>query len=173
MGTDVRKPVGISDRLLTFRVTSPAIVTPALAVLVILLAPPPVVAGDPYLDAINAEGDRLETLGQAKKEEELLRREAPAAAATNRTPGPALAARTKGTGAAPGVKSAMDFENVLHENFPGSYALYAVLDNSEKESVFNEYQKSRSDGPGRFLPVVSRIITLTTIRNRDRRGPNR
>lgn len=170
MGTEVRKSIGWSDRPFMSRAIPRSISPPAIAALVFLLVPasPAAVAGDPYLDAINAEGDRLETLGQAKKEEELLRRGAPPA---NRTPGPALTARPASI--APGVKSAMDFENVLHENFPGSFALYAVLDSKEKESVFSEYQKSRSDGPGRFLPVVSKIITLTTIRNRDRRAPSR
>jgi len=135
-------------------------------------------APDTYLDAINAEGDRLEVLGQAKKEHELLMRSAPASkeSAKSRTaqkkqvkatPAPVTSTAPASASASSSVTN-QEFEQALRKNFPGSYALYSLLDPKQQEAVFNEYEQSSSDGPARFLPVVTKIISFTTAKNRTR-----
>jgi hypothetical protein len=108
---------------------------------------------DPYLQAINAEGNRLESLGKARQEREQLERlqsiEKKGAATA---PAPTAAAT---------ATSLQGFENALRDNFPGSYALYALMDSTEKNQVYAEYQKKKSDGPARFIPVVVKIIAIT------------
>jgi hypothetical protein len=118
-------------------------------------------AADDYLQAIEAEGGRLKVVGKARQEQERLRRAPPPAAAGRG----AQAAATQASGAANGVGA---FELALRQDYPGSYALYALLDAGEKDQVYGEYQQSRGEGAARYLPVVNRIITLTTAKNRAR-----
>lgn len=135
------------------------------------LAPPAHAAGkDGYLDAIEAEGNRLEFLGKAKKEQEMLLRHTQAPASTlakpqaaippNSTPAPA-------TTAGPAVTQ-VQFERVLKERLPGSFALYDLLEQREKEAVFREYASAKSEGTIRFLPAVNKIIALTSASNKSR-----
>lgn len=111
-------------------------------------------AADDYLSAIEAEGNRIEFLGKARQEEEAVRRlqqsNAPVAA-------PAAAAQAK---AAPA--SMRGFEEELRAQFPGSFALYSLMDQKEREMVYAEFGKSKATGAARFLPVVSKIIGITT-----------
>lgn len=141
----------------------------------------PAQAADSYLDAINAEGDRLEVLGQAKKEQELLMRSAPASSKENTKPKPVQKKQVKATPApvpstapsaaaarVPGSATNQEFEQALRKNFPGSFALYSLLEPKQQEAVFNEYDQSTAEGPARFLPVVTKIISFTTAKNRTR-----
>ena len=128
-------------------------------------------AADDYLKAIEAEGNELEFLGQAKKEQELLMRSttprskqtpkpkaaAPAPKQTVRTSVTAPASST----AAPDSVSQTEFEKALRGSFPGSYALYSLLEPKDKESVFREYREADSEGTIRFLPAVTKIISLS------------
>lgn len=110
-------------------------------------------AADDYLSAIEAEGNRIEFLGKARQEEEAIRRlqtNAPAAAT-------APAGQPK---AAP--TSMRGFEEELRAQFPGSFALYSLMDQKEREMVYAEFGKSKATGAARFLPVVSKIISITT-----------
>lgn len=128
-------------------------------------------AADDYLKAIEAEGDQLEFLGQAKKEQEMLMRSTPPR--TKPTPKPKAAApapkqtaRASATAPAPFTASSdsvsqLDFEKALRGSFPGSYALYTLMDQKEKESVFREYKEADSEGTIRFLPAVTKIISLS------------
>jgi hypothetical protein len=123
----------------------PAVLTAAL--FAFCCAPeglPRVHAADDYLTAIEAEGNELEFLGQAKKEQEMLLRSAPAkprAAPKPKVSSPKQASvqTAKAPSAAPpDSMTQAEFEKVLRGKFTGSYALYAVLGQSEKESVFRE-----------------------------------
>ena len=128
-------------------------------------------AADDYLKAIEAEGNDLEFLGQAKKEQEMLMRSTPPR--TTPTPKPKAAApapkqtaRASATAPAPSTASSdsvsqLEFEKALRGNFPGSYALYTLMDQKEKESVFREYKEADSEGTIRFLPAVTKIISLS------------
>ncbi len=130
-------------------------------------------AADDYLKAIEAEGDQLEFLGQAKKEQEILMRSSPPR--TKPTPKPKAAApvhapkqtaRTSVTAPAPSTASSesvsqLEFEKALRGSFPGSYALYSLMEPKEKESVFREYKEADSEGTIRFLPAVTKIISLS------------
>jgi hypothetical protein len=127
----------------------------ALALCMTLLAGSGARAADDYLSAIEAEGNRMEFLGKARQEEEVVRRlhqtgAAPAA------PTPVAAQAT----VAP--TSMRGFEDQLRSQFPGSFALYSLMDTKEREMVFAEFGKSKSTGAARFLPVVSKIIGITT-----------
>jgi hypothetical protein len=112
-----------------------------------------------YLSAIQAAGEKLPPLGQARKEEETLRR------LQQQQPAPAAAAKP----AAPVAGGMKGFEEQLRGQFPGSFALYALMDNREKEQVYGEFQSSKGDGSARFLPVVTRIISISTAKRP--RGP--
>lgn len=138
-------------------------------------------ASDDYLKAIDAEGQRLEPLGQAKKEQEILMRgaatapvkESPKKKESHRTKTktaqkkpekPAVSPAPAPAPAAPASVSFQEFEHALSSNFPGSYALYSVLNAQEKEAVYTEYQNAKAGGTSRFLPVVTKIISITTSR---------
>lgn len=140
-------------------------------------AQPAQAAPDAYLDAINAEGDRLEVMGQAKKEQELLMRSAPAPSKESTKPKPVQKKQVKAapapapstaTARAPSPATNQEFEQALRKSFPGSYALYSLLEPKQQEAVFNEYDQSSAEGPARFLPVVTKIISFTTAKNRTR-----
>jgi hypothetical protein len=119
------------------------------------IAPLPALAADDYLKAIEAEGNKLEYLGKARAEEQALRQQAPADKPVAAKPVAMAPAST----ASPA--SIQAFEQSLRQQFPASYALYSLLEPKEREAVYAEYQKSRSEGLGRFLPVVSKIIAFS------------
>jgi hypothetical protein len=132
-------------------------------------------ASDDYLKAIDAEGNRLEFLGQAKKEQEMLMRVAPQTK-VGQTP---RAAQKKSVRAAPvpapgsatrtvRAPTRAEFELALRKNFPGSFALYSLLEPQEKEAVFNEYEHANSEGTIRFLPAVTKIILFNSTANKAR-----
>lgn len=108
---------------------------------------------DPYLQAINTEGNRLESLGKAQKEREQLERLQ--SVKKNET------ATAPGTNATATPTNIQGFETALRNNFPGSFALYSLMNTTEKGQVYAEYQKKKSDGIARFIPVVMKIITIT------------
>jgi len=112
---------------------------------------------DPYLSAINAEGNRLESLGKAKQEQEtLLRLESAEKKQAKPVPPAKPAAGT--------TVSAKFFEDELQRSFPGSYALYSLMDPSEKQQVLAEYQQKYSEGAGRYIPVIKKIIVITNAK---------
>ena len=128
-------------------------------------------AADDYLKAIEAEGNDLEFLGQAKKEQEMLMRSTPPRAKPApkpkaAAPAPKPTARASATAPAPSTSSTdsvtqPEFERALRGSFPGSYALYSLMEPKEKESVFREYKEADSEGTIRFLPAVTKIISLS------------
>ncbi len=130
-------------------------------------------AADDYLKAIEAEGDQLEFLGQAKKEQEMLMRSTPPRAKPAPKPkaaapvqAPKQTARASATAPAPSTSSPdsvtqPEFEKALRGSFPGSYALYSLMEPKEKESVFREYKEADREGTIRFLPAVTKIISLS------------
>jgi hypothetical protein len=153
---------------LMFR-SRPAVVTAALlAFSCAAEGIPRVHAADDYLTAIEAEGNELEFLGQAKKEQEILMRSAPAkprAAPKPKVPLPKQASIQTAkapSSAPPDSMTQAEFEKALRGKFTGSYALYAVLAPSEKESVFREYREADAEGTIRFLPAVNQIIHLSS-----------
>lgn len=108
---------------------------------------------DPYLQAINAEGNRLESLGKAQEEHEQLERQQ-----STRKKGAVTAPATNATATPTTIQG---FEAALRDNFPGNFALYSLMDSAEKGQVYAEYQKKKSDGLARFTPVVVKIIAIT------------
>jgi hypothetical protein len=127
----------------------------ALALCMTLLAGSRAYAADDYLSAIEAEGNRIEFLGKARQEEETVRR----LQQTNAAP----ASTTPSTAQAKLAPASMSgFEDQLRAQFPGSFALYSLMDTKERELVYAEFGKSKSTGAARFLPVVSKIIGITT-----------
>jgi hypothetical protein len=125
-----------------------------LVTAILSVAPLPVPAADDYLKAIEAEGNKLEYLGKAREEEQALRQQIPVAKPMAK---PASTAPVSAT--TPATMQA--FEQSLRQQFPASYALYSLLDPKDREAVYTEYQKSRSEGLARFLPVVSKIIAFS------------
>ncbi|MCR4348217.1 MAG: hypothetical protein NUV55_13605 [Sulfuricaulis sp.] len=140
-------------------------------------------ASDDYLKAIDAEGQRLEPLGQAKKEQEILMRGAAPAPATesskkkgsHRAKTKTVQKKSENTAATPAPAPAsvipastsfQEFERSLSSNFPGSYALYSMLSTPEKEAVFGEYQNAKTGGTIRFLPAITKIIAYSSKRGK-------
>jgi hypothetical protein len=111
---------------------------------------------DPYLQAINSEGNRLESLGKAHEEREQLER-----LQSTKKKGAATAPVTNATAAPANIQG---FETALRDSFPGSFALYSLMDTDEKAQVYAEYQKKKSDGLARFTPVVVKIISITNAK---------
>lgn len=127
----------------------------ALALCATLLLGSSAYAADDYLSAIEAEGNRIEFLGKARQEEEAVRRLQQSSA----TPAPASPATVPATTAPTSMRR---FEEELRAQFPGSFALYSLMDQKERELVYAEFGKSKVSGAARFLPVVSKIIAITT-----------
>lgn len=136
-------------------------------------------ASDDYLKAIDAEGQRLEPLGQAKKEQEMLMRGAALAPAkesskkkeSHRARTKTVQKKSEQTAATPALAPAsaipasvsfQEFERSLSSNFPGSYALYSILSPPEKEAVFGEYQNAKTGATIRFLPAITKIIAYSS-----------
>lgn len=116
---------------------------------------------DPYLSAINVEGGKLESLGKAKKEEEaLLRLEA----AERKQARPQQPAQPQKPATDASSVNAKAFEDDLQKSFPGSYALYSLMDSGEKQQVLAEYQKRSAEGAGRYIPVIKKIIAITNAK---------
>jgi hypothetical protein len=130
----------------------------------LVVQPLPVKAADDYLRAITAEGERLETLGKARREEQALQqrieRQRRAAPATNQ-------GETKDRSPTAEVTRAQ-FEQMLRREFPYSYALYVLLSEKEKEAVYAEYRKAGEEGVGRFLPVLRQIVRFSSEKNERR-----
>lgn len=127
----------------------------AFAVCITLLVGSAAHGADDYLSAIEAEGNRIEFLGKARQEEEAVRRLQQSQAAR--------ASTVPAANQAPVAPSSMrGFEDQLRAEFPGSFALYSLMDAKERETVYAEFGKSKSTGAARFLPVVSKIIVITT-----------
>lgn len=119
----------------------------ALVAVLLAAAPLPATASADYLNAINEEGDRLETLGKARAERERLQRIEPVA---------------QPAAAKPAATDQAAFERELNTEFPASYALYSLMSPDERAKVYAEYQQSRTRGAARFFPVLNRIIALST-----------
>jgi heme exporter protein D len=111
---------------------------------------------DPYLQAINSEGNRLESLGKAQEEREQLER-----LQSTKKKGAVTAPATNAAAAPVNIQG---FETALRDSFPGSFALYSLMDNAEKDLVYAEYQRKKSEGLARFTPVVVKIIAITNAK---------
>lgn len=150
-----------------FRAATPRPRTSGARLLVVLLCGAwllpayAVKGGDPYLQAINAEGNRLEFLGKAQEEHKALLRQQ----AQMKSGGAPVAAAP--AAAATGVHG---FEDALRGSFPGSYALYSLMGPKDKELVYAEYLKRNVDGPARFIPVVVKIIAVTNAKGHETRN---
>jgi len=123
----------------------------------------PAASPDPYLAAINAEGNQLESLGRAQQEQDALVRQhqAPATA-------PAAAAPVRRAAAPAPETTQKHFEETLRKSFPGSYALYSIMNVEEQREVYAEFQKKDVEGSARFIPVVVKIIAITSSNSTNR-----
>ncbi len=136
------------------------------AALVLLVFSYPVIStADDYLDSIEAEADKTTVLQQAQKEHEKLKRLAPAA--------PAKSTQTKTAKAKPAAKkvSAGDvsdktikqFETGLYKEFPGNYAVYSSLSQTDKKEVVAAYQSvGYVKGLIRYGPSLTLILQLAS-----------
>lgn len=123
----------------------------------------PAASPDPYLAAINAEGNQLESLGRARQEQDALMRQ-------QQAPAPKAAAAAPVRRAAPpaAVTTQPQFEDTLRKSFPGSYALYSIMNTDEQGEVYAEFQKKDVEGSARFIPVVVKIIAITSANSSNR-----
>ncbi len=112
-------------------------------------------AADDYLSAIEAEGNRIEFLSKARQEEAAVRRQQQSNGAAASTPPSPVQTSANPT-------SMRGFEDELRAQFPGSFALYSLMGQKEREMVYAEFGNSKATGAARFLPVISRIIAITT-----------
>lgn len=109
---------------------------------------------DDYISAVTAEGERLETLGKARREEERLRQ---TIERRRQSPPPAAAAKAPAQDL-PTTPTRAQFEQELRREFPYSYALYVLLTEKEKDEVYGEFLKGRDGGAAWFLPALKKIV---------------
>lgn len=126
----------------------------------------PLQAQDDYLSEIEAEAENTQVLQQAIAEQEKLKQlttSAPASNAAQAKPAKKPAAKktaAKSGGANAGQKK---FESELVAEFPGNYAVYSSLDDSQKEEVYNAYMDaSDKEGLMRFGPVLGKILDMAS-----------
>lgn len=136
------------------------VATAAALVLLLSGTAAPAASPDPYLSALNAEGNKLESLGRARQEQEELVRQQRAAA-------PAAPVRRASAAPAPATTQ-KHFEDTLRVSFPGSYALYSIMNADEQREVYAEFQKKDVEGSARFIPVVVKIIAITSANSSNR-----
>ena len=90
---------------------------------------------DDYLDSINAEAKRIETITRAKKELE-------------RTQAQRMTSKPAPQEAAPVAprQGLTNMESELRQLYPAAYALYVKMDTAGKRKVLDEYLKSAQRG---------------------------
>lgn len=129
----------------------------------------PVHAQDDYLSTIEAEAENTQVLEKAIAEQEKLKKLTSAAPAKKAAkPKQAQKPAPKKTAAAPkkaGKKNAgqKKFESELFEEFPGNFAVYSSLDDSQKGQVYKAYvDASDKEGLMRFGPVLGKILDMAS-----------
>ncbi|MFQ5936688.1 MAG: hypothetical protein ACE5LB_09785 [Acidiferrobacterales bacterium] len=67
-----------------------------------------------------------------------------------------------------------EFEQILQENFPGSYMLYTNLSSDAQKQVFKEYKRAdQNAGIKRFSKVIAKILELAMEEDTTRPTPQR
>lgn len=100
-------------------------------------------AEDPYLAGLHDEAQKLDSLGQAKKEQEMLER---VVAPTPKTPATKPSAKL------------VEFETEL-ENYPAGFGLYSKLNTKDRDVVFQEYLKAAPSR--RYAAAIRKTIELS------------
>lgn len=131
------------------------------------LSYPALSTADAYLASIEAEADKTTVLQKAQKEQDKLKRLAPAA--------PAQKTQTKTVKAAPAPaakkvaakdvtdKAIKQFETGLYKEFPGNYIVYISLSDSDKKDVVAAYQSTGYvKGLIRYGPSLTLILKLAS-----------
>lgn len=132
----------------------------------------PVAAQDDYLQALEQEASTVEELHKAQKEQrelQLLFDALPvtAPAAVKQTPKTVQSPQPdQSPPVTPRPKTRLEvttveFEQELFKRFPGSFALYSMLQTGQKTQVQSEYQASQSEGVSRFVSVINKIIKFS------------
>lgn len=101
-------------------------------------------AEDPYLAGLQDEAQKLDSLGQAKKEQEMLE--------TAAAPAPKAQAAVM-----PSAKQ-LEFETEL-EHYPAGFGLYTKLSGKDKDAVFQEYLKAAPNR--RYAAAIRKTIELS------------
>ena len=109
-----------------------------------LTAPAVWAAEDPYLTGLQDEAQKLDSLGQAKKEQQMLERQAP----------PKAAAVKPSSVNAPQAA----FESEL-EQYPAGFGLYEKLNAKDRDVVFQEYLKAPPNR--RYAAAIRKTIELS------------
>lgn len=125
---------------------------------------PAISAADAYLDSIEAEADKTTVLQKAQQEQEKLKRIAPAAPAKKSQTKAAPTPAAKNVAAADvSDKVIKQFETGLYKEFPGNYAVYSSLSESEKKEVVAAYQGvGYVKGLIRYGPSLNLILKLAS-----------
>lgn len=131
----------------------------------------PVHAQDDYLSTIEAEAENTQVLEKAIAEQEKLQKLTNAAPAkTQAKPKPEQASKPapKKTASAPKKSGKTNagqkkFESELFAEFPGNFAVYSSLDESQKGEVYKAYaDASDKEGLMRFGPVLGKILDMAS-----------
>jgi hypothetical protein len=134
-----------------------------------LLMSLPVHAQDDYLSSIEAEAENTQVLEKAIAEQEKLQKLTSAAPAkTQAKPKQASKPAPKKTASAPKNSAKTNagqkkFESELFAEFPGNFAVYSSLNDSQKGEVYKAYaDASDKEGLMRFGPVLGKILDMAS-----------
>lgn len=141
----------------------------ALCFMGALLVTKPAVAQDDYLSSLEVEAENTQVLEQAIAEQEKLKKLSSAAPATkpakpeqSNKPAPKKTASVSKKSGKPN-SGQKKFEDRLFEEFPGNYAVYSSLDDSQKNQVYTAYvDASDKEGLMRFGPVLGKILDMAS-----------
>ena len=134
----------------------------------------PAHAQDDYLSSLSEEAENTTVLEKAIAEQEKLKKLTGSAGTPNKAaakPRPASKPKSKPapTKTASAKKDAKPsaaqkkFETALFDEFPGNFAVYSSLTNSQKKQVFKSYQDaSDKEGLMRFGPVLGAILDFAS-----------
>jgi hypothetical protein len=146
----------------------------ALLVLSLSVMSLPAQAQDDYLSSLSEEADKTTVLEKAMAEQEKLQKLTGSAGSPNKAAAkPKSASKTKSKPAPKKTASAKKgakpsaahkkFETALFDEFPGNYAVYSSLSDSQKKQVFQSYQDaSDKEGLMRFGPVLGSILDFAS-----------
>lgn len=132
----------------------------------------PAYAQDDYLSSLEDEADKTTVLEKAIAEQEKLKKLTGSSTSTPKKtvakpkpeskPAPKKTASVNKKSVAPDAAH-KKFETALFDEFPGNFAVYSSLSDSQKQQVFQSYQDaSDKEGLMRFGPVLGTILDLAS-----------
>ena len=135
-----------------------------IAVGLLALGSSSIYAQDDYLSAIEAEAENTSVGQPAQASTTTSSEPEPEPEVPSSTPASATANSNSGEVSSRTDPRARTFEREFFDSFPGTYSVYAQLNESTKLSLINLYLNTDAEGDAKFQPVIAKIVE-TSLNN--------